>query len=80
MSILRIKNIDVYFDTDDLDMINQYKWHVEHGRVLWCSNNPKKCIYLSRLLVGAKNGQSVAFKDGDCFNLRKENLELREHR
>ena len=80
ISILKIKENDICFDTEDIDIINKHKWYIEHGRVVSRQRNPKKCYYLNREIVGAKEGQSVAFKDGNRFNMKKENLELRNHR
>lgn len=79
-SILKIKDHEIYFDTEDIDIIKKYKWHIENGRVVSRQKKPKKCFYLNRLIMDAKEGQSVAFKDGDKFNMKKENLEKRNHR
>ena len=80
ISVLKIKDNNIYFDTEDMDIVNQHKWHIENGRVVSRQKKPKKCFYLNRLILDAQDGQSVAFKDGDRFNMRKENLEKRNHR
>lgn len=80
LSILRIKDVDIYFDTEDTEIVNQRKWHIEHGRVVSRTRYPKQCLYLNRLIVEAKTDQVVKFKDGNRFNLRKENLELRDQK
>ncbi len=80
ISVLKIKNQMIYFDTEDLEKVNQYKWHIENGRVVSRQKKPKKCFYMNRIIVGAKDGESVKFTDGNCFNMRKNNLEKRKHR
>lgn len=79
-AVLLIKNYEIYFDLEDIDIVEHYKWHIENGRVVCRWNKPKKCIYLNRLLLNAQEGQSVAFKNKNCFNMRKENLEKRDHK
>lgn len=80
IAILKIKDNNIYIDIEDINIVNQYKWYIENGRVVSRQSKPKKCFYLNRLIMDAKDGQSVAFKDGDRFNLRKSNLEKRDHR
>ena len=80
VAILKIKEYNVYFDIEDIGIVNQYKWHIENGRVISRTRKPKKCIYLNRLLMNATEGQSIAFIDGNHFNMRKSNLDKREHR
>jgi hypothetical protein len=80
VAILKIKEYDIYLDVEDIDIVNQYKWHIENGRVISRTRKPKKCIYLNRLLMNAGDGQSIAFIDGDRFNMRKSNLDKRNHR
>lgn len=79
-SILHIKNVKVLFDTEDIDKINKYKWYIENNRVVSRTIKPKKCIYLNRIIMDAKEGESIAFINGNHFDVRKENLQRRNHR
>lgn len=78
--ILRIKDVDVLFDAEDIDKVEQYKWGIGNGRVFCNLRKLKKCVYLNRLIMNAKDGESIAFKNGNTFDMRKENLERRNHR
>ena len=78
--ILNIKDKKVLFDTKNIELVNKYKWYIEHNRVVSRTRYPKKCIYLNRIIVNAQEGQSVKFIDGNCFNCTESNLEKRNHR
>lgn len=80
VSILHIKDIEVLFDTEDIDIVELYTWHIENNRVVCRVKKLKQCIYLNRLITNAESGQSVAFINGNTFDMRKENLEKRNHR
>ena len=80
ISILHIKNKEVLFDTKNIELINKYKWYIEHNRVVSRTRYPKKCIYLNRIIVNAQEGQSVKFIDGNPLNCTESNLEKRNHR
>lgn len=79
-SIMLIKGNVICFDTEDIDIIEKHKWYIENNRVVSRQSKPRKCFYLNRLIMNAKDGQSVAFRDGNHFNMKKENLEKRDHR
>lgn len=79
IAILQIKEYQIYFDVEDINVVNTYTWHIENGRVV-SKNRNHKCTYLNRLILNAIDGESVAFADGDCFNMRKSNLIKRNHR
>ena len=79
IAILQIKEYQIYFDVEDIDVVNTYTWHIENGRVV-SRNRNHKCTYLNRLILNAIDVESVAFADGNCFNMRKSNLIKRNHR
>lgn len=76
-SILKIKDVNIIFDTEDYSVVNKFQWHIENNRVVHRSRYPKSTLYLNRIIMNAKNGQSVTFIDGNTFNMQKENLKLR---
>ena len=80
IAILQIKEHQIYFDAEDIDVVNRYTWHIENGRVVSRIKRNHQCVYLNRLILNAIDGESIAFADGDCFNMRKSNLIKRNHR
>ena len=80
ISILHIKDKEILFDTKNIELVNKYKWYIEHNRVVSRTRHPKKCIYLNRIIVNAQEGQSVKFIDENPLNCTESNLEKRNHR
>ena len=80
ISILHIKDKEILFDTKNIELVNKYKWYIEHNRVVSRTRYPKKCIYLNRIIVNAQEGQSVKFIDENPLNCTESNLEKRNHR
>jgi uncharacterized protein YktA (UPF0223 family) len=76
--ILYIKDKNIYFDIEDIDKVNQYKWNIEKKYIISRTRYPKKGIYLQRLILNLTENQYIRFKDGDPYNCRKLNLEVYE--
>ena len=69
-----VGNDVVLVDTEDVPRIKQYRWHIEQGRVLRSTRNPKITTYLNRYIVNAQKDETVYFKSTNRFDLRKDNL------
>lgn len=69
-----VGNDVVLVDTEDVPRIKQYRWHIEQGRVLRSTRNPKITTYLNRYIVNAQRDETVYFKSTNRFDLRKDNL------
>lgn len=69
-----------YFDDEDIDLVNSYKWHIQKGYVATEVGsrklNQRKVFHLHRLILGASPGQLVDHRDRDPLNNRRENLRL----
>lgn len=76
-NILKIGNIEVLFDKEDIHKINQHKWYIYRNKVVYCENS--KLISLSRylLLDLLRDGEKVFFINKNKYDCRKSNLTIR---
>lgn len=75
--ILRIGNINFYFDSEDLPLIESRSWYVDKDRYLTSSYyylGQLRIVRFHRVVVHAQPGQWVDHKDRNRANNRKQNL------
>lgn len=72
-------------DEDDLEKIQEYKWHVNYCRPHYyaCAwhrpagpGSKRKRLYLHRLLTGCPEGLEVDHINGEGLDCRRENLRV----
>ena len=65
-------------DPEDVDMLNKYKWHVNHYGYAVCSfyegNGCTRKIFMHRLLLNTPEKTEVDHINGDPLDNRKSNL------
>jgi hypothetical protein len=67
----------VKLSPEDFDRVNLHRWCVNSAGYVfrWEVHGEKlKSIYLQKEILKTKSGQFVSFKDGDKWNLTRENL------
>jgi hypothetical protein len=72
------KGQSALIDSEDIQLISQYKWCFNTGYAVtttYNSERPKR-IYMHRLVVNAPNGMFVDHHDHNTLNNRKSNLRL----
>ena len=67
--------INLLLAATDLHFYQQRRWTVQDDGIL-CSGMGRDQIRLHRLIIGATPGERVRFRNGDTFDLRRENLVL----
>lgn len=75
--ILRIGNINFYFDSEDLPLIESRSWYVDKDGYLTSSYyylGQLRIVRFHRVVVHAQPGQWVDHKDRNRANNRKQNL------
>jgi len=60
---------EVVIDSDDYNLVSQYKWHFSHGYV-----GSNRGGLLHRLIMNAKKGQCIDHKNRNKLDNRKQNL------
>lgn len=75
-------------DINDVDLVSEYKWNsFQTGKKSksWrvCTtvrkNGTRKCLYMSRLIMGNPKGMMVDHINGDGLDNRKSNLRICTH-
>lgn len=81
ISLIFIKGIAIKVDTDNLDLIRQYSWHIkkskdskDYVRASFTENGKTKRITLHRLIMNAKSDEMIDHIDGNTMNNMKCNL------
>ena len=63
-------------DKEDYEKVKNMKWHLNKtGNMRVCTANKKICTSLAHLVLGAKKGYRINYKDVNIFNCRKSNLD-----
>jgi hypothetical protein len=76
---------DITYDSDDHELINKYKWHVQSGQriagsFLIGSKNPRKLVLMHRLILGLTDPKiEVDHINHDTLDNRKCNLRICTH-
>ena len=65
----------------DYELASQWKWHLRNGypcRAIWISQSPRRRKYASlhRVLLGAKDGETVDHINGNPLDNRRSNLRI----
>ena len=85
IATLKYKRKEVIIDIADYRMAKQFRWVVYNGRFPYVrayshltDDGTQKNVYLKRLVLGMDEDdrRCVVHKDGNCFNLRRNNLAL----
>ena len=76
---IQIKGGQVRIDSDDLELVGQYRWHVsDQGYAVWRGviDGNKQTIRMHRLITNAPTGKDVDHINRDRLDNRRSNLRV----
>lgn len=77
--VLKVKNREVLIDSQDLELVSKYKWHISStGYVVWRGRlaGKRKTIRMHRLITSCPEGMVVDHINHNPFDNRRENLRI----